>query len=211
MRSHPTAQLKPNRASEIALRARVAGAIREAWPPGAAGRVLLALLVLGLALRGFAMVSWWPTTVLEDSYQNFAGTKAFKDLLHPAGYGLILGALGLVTHQIVVDVVLQHLIGIVSALLLGAATRRITGSDWAGLVPAAVILLDADGIFLEHSIMSESWVILATSVGLYSAVRSLDQPDAWGPWPVLAGGALAVAVAHAALTCRSWLSCCWCW
>lgn len=167
---------------------------RASWPTGAAGRTLLALVVLGAALRVLTIVSWWPTTILEDSYQNFARTNPFTDPLHPAGYGLILAALGKLTHQIAVPVLLQHVSGIISALLVGAATRRITRSAWAGLVPAAVMLLDGDQLYLEHSIMSESWVILATSVGLYAAVRTIDQPESWRPWPLITGAALAIAV-----------------
>ncbi|MDQ6821827.1 MAG: glycosyltransferase family 39 protein [Actinomycetota bacterium] len=167
---------------------------RAAWPPSGAGRALLALIVIGVLLRVLASISLWPTTILEDGYQNFAAANPFLDPQHPAGYALILGAIAAVTHQIAVPIVLQHLSGIASALLLGAATRRITGSAWAGLLPAAIVLLDPDEVFLEHSIMSESWQLLATSVGLYATVRSIDQPEPWRRWPLLAGAALALAV-----------------
>lgn len=59
---------------------------------------------------------------------------------------MILAAIAAVTHQIAVPIVLQHLSGIASALLLGAATRRITGSVWAGLLPVAIVLLDPDEV-----------------------------------------------------------------
>jgi hypothetical protein len=150
--------------------------------------------VLGVALRALTIISVRPTTILEDGYQNFALSGPFKDPTHPAGYALLLGALGHVTHNINAPVMLQHLSGICSALLIGAATRRVTGSQWAGLLPAGIILLGGDGIFLEHSIMSESWALLAISIGLYAAVRSLDEPERWSRWPLLAGGALGIAV-----------------
>ncbi len=192
------ARFRP-RASRGAVRTpplvrRLPHAIRAAWPSGGAGQVLLVVVVLGVLLRVLASVSLWPTTILEDGYQNFAAANPFLDPQHPAGYALILAALAGVTHQIVAPVVLQHLSGIASALLLGAATRRITGSAWAGLLPAAIVLLDPDEVFLEHSIMSESWQLLATSVGLYATVRAIDQPEPWRRWPLLAGAALAVAV-----------------
>ncbi|MEA2145784.1 MAG: hypothetical protein QOG59_1371 [Solirubrobacteraceae bacterium] len=140
------------------------------------------------------MISLWPTTILEDGYQSAAKTNPFMDPLHPAGYALILAGIGAVTHQVVVAVFLQHLSGIASALLLWAATRRVTGSSWAGLLPAGIILLDADEVFLEHSIMSESWVVLATSIGLYATARALDQPERSQRWSLCAGAALAIAV-----------------
>jgi 4-amino-4-deoxy-L-arabinose transferase-like glycosyltransferase len=173
---------------------RLPQAIRAAWPSGGAGQALLALIIAGVLLRVLASLSIWPTTILEDGYQNFAATNPFLDPQHPAGYALILATLGAATHQIAVPVVLQHLSGIASALLLGAATRRITGSAWAGLLPVAVVLLDPDEVFLEHSIMSESWQLLATSVGIYATVRAVDQGEQSRRWPLVAGVALALAV-----------------
>jgi 4-amino-4-deoxy-L-arabinose transferase-like glycosyltransferase len=189
------AQAVDLRYSPDSLRRRLAQAVRAAWPTGAAGLVLLGLLLLGIALRVLAIISLWPTTTtLEDGYQNFAKSNPFMDPQHPAGYALILAALGSVTHEVAVPVLLQQLSGIASALLLGAATRRVTGSAWAALLPAGIILLDPDEIFLEHAIMSESWQVLATSIGLYAAVRTLDEPDPWWRWPLLTGVALGISV-----------------
>jgi hypothetical protein len=171
-----------------------AQAVHAGWPPGAAGRVLLGLVLLGVAFRLLAIISLWPvTTTLEDGYQTFA-SNPFMDPLHPAGYGLILAAIGVVTHEVAVPVLLQHASGIASALLLWAATRRITGSEWAGLLPAGIILLSGDEIFLEQSIMSESLAVLSTAIGLYAAARTMDQPEPWTRWPLLTGLALAIAV-----------------
>jgi hypothetical protein len=170
------------------------GAIRAAWPSGAAGYALLGLVVVGVVLRLVAVVSWWPTTpTLDDGYQLYAETNPFTDPQHPAGYGLIIAGLGAVTREVAVPVGLQHLGGIVSGLLLWAATRRVTGSAWAGLLPAAIVLLNPDQIFLEHAIMSESWAVLSTSAGLYAAVRAFDEPQPWWRWPLLAGVALGLA------------------
>ena len=111
-------------------------------------------------------VGWWPTaTTLADSsaYARFAESNPFADPQHPAGYALILAAIGSVTREVAVPVLLQHLTGIASALLLFAATRRVSGSVWAGLLPAAIVLLNPDEILLEHAIMAESWAILATA------------------------------------------------
>jgi hypothetical protein len=169
-------------------------AIQTAWPAGAPGYALLALVLVGVALRLIAIVSWWPVaTTLDDGYERFAGSP-FENVLHPAGYSLILGALGAATREVAVPVLLQHLGGFVSALLLWGATRRITGSAWAGLLPAGIVLLSPDQIILEHAIMSETWGILLTSIGLYAAVRSFDEPQPWWRWPLVTGVALGAAV-----------------
>jgi hypothetical protein len=136
----------------------------------------LALIIAGVVLRLLAIASWWPaTTTLDDGYELFT-SNPFENNLHPAGYSLIVAGIGLVTHEIAVPVLLQHLSGITSAILLWAATRRVSGSEWAGLLPAGFVLLDPDFTFLEHSIMSESWIVLGVSLGLYAAVRALEEP-----------------------------------
>lgn len=174
-------------------RGRLLAAYRGVWG-SASSRVMVGLIVVGIALRVLAIVSWWPVApTLEDGYQRFAANP-FLDPQHPAGYDLIVAALGHVSRQIAFTVLLQHVIGIVSALLLAAAVRRITGSAWAGLVPAAIVLLDPDQIFLEHAIMSESWAILAIALSFYGVVRSCEEPERWWRWPLGTGIALAAAV-----------------
>jgi hypothetical protein len=140
---------------------------RLAVVPAAQGPTLAlyALLLAGIALRVLAAVSWWPVVpTLDDAYSDHTGRDAFADPLHPAGYGLILGALGTLTLEPAIHVALQHLLGLASALLLYFATRRVTGSGWAGLLPAAFLFLSPDQIFLEHAIMSESWAVFVMSV-----------------------------------------------
>ena len=164
---------------------------------GPASGALLALIVLGFALRIVTELSWWPTaTNLADSgiYAKFAESNPFADPQHPAGYALILASIGAVTREVAVPIVLQHLTGIASALLLYGATRRITGSVWAGLLPAAIVLLNPDEVLLEHAIMAESWAILAASAGLYAAVRAIDEPRPLWRLPLGAGLLLALAV-----------------
>lgn len=65
----------------------------------------------------------------------------------------------MLSHQIAFTVLPQHLIGLITALLLFSATRRVTGLVWAGLLPAPMVLLGPDEILLEHAIMSEGWAI----------------------------------------------------
>ena len=158
---------------------------------------LLGLVVVGVALRVVTEFAWWPTaTTLADSsiYARFAESNPFADPQHPAGYALILGAIGAVTREVAVPVLLQHLAGVASALLLFGATRRVTGSSWAGLLPAAIVLLNPDEILLEHAIMAESWAILATAGGLYAAVRAFDEPRPLWRWPLITGLLLAASV-----------------
>jgi hypothetical protein len=73
------------------------------------------------------------------------------------------------------------------------ATRRASGSAWAGLLPAGIVLLGPDQIFLEHTIMSEPWVVFALSVGFWAVVHAGEAPQRWFGWPLVAGTAFAAA------------------
>ena len=151
-----------------------------------------AVLVAGLALRVLLATSLWPVSItLDDAYESYAATNPFEDPLHPAGYSLILAAIGAASRQVAVTITIQHALGLVSALLLWAAVRRVTGSPWVGLLPAAMVSLSPDGIVLEHAIMSESWATLATSAGMYAATRAFGDSHLW--WAAMAGGALGVS------------------
>jgi Dolichyl-phosphate-mannose-protein mannosyltransferase len=168
----------------------VSGALGRFWPSGWAGYSLLALLLVGVALRLVAVISWWPaTTTLIDAwpYATYAESNPFGNPQHPAGYSLILATLGALSREVAFTIAIQHLAGIAAALLLFTAVRRLTGSAGAALLPAGAILLNPDLIYLEHSIMSESWFVLACAGAVYAAIRAFDEPDPWYGWPLLAG------------------------
>ena len=152
---------------------------------------MITLVALGVALRALASISWWPVSpTLQDGYQLYT-SNPFLDPLHPPGYGFILGLLGHISRQIAFTVVVQHIIGCVSVLLFVASVYRVTGSRWAALLPA-LFLIAPDEVFLEHSIMSESWAVLTIAVGLYATVRGCERPEKWG-WAALAGAAFAAS------------------
>lgn len=181
-------------------RAPVAAGIQRAdW-------VLAALIGAGTLLRVHASVSWWPAgTTLPDSilYAAYADGNPLDSAHHPAGYSTALALIGVVSREIAVPVVLQHLGGIASALILYAAVRRLVGSPWPALAPAAVVLLSADLVFLEHTVMSESLFLLALSASLYAAVRAIDAPEPSWRWAAGCGALLAITamVRSAGLFC----------
>ena len=173
---------------------RVRERISSGLPEGTAGRVLLALVALGVLLRLIAIASLWPANdTLDDGYQLYAGNP-FNDPQHPAGYGLIVAGLGHVSRSILLPVLIQHLCGIASALLFYAGTRRVSGSAWAGMLPAGIVLLNPDVILLEHSVMSETWAVLGSAAGLYAASRAMEPSPRRVRWAALAGALLAAAV-----------------
>ena len=180
--------------STRSARRRARDAIADWWPDGTAGKVLLAMLALGVVMRLLMLASLWPSgTNLDDGYQLYA-SNPFEDRQHPAGYGLIVAVLGDIVRSPVLPVAVQHMAGLTSGLLMFAATRRVSGSQWAGLLPAAVVLINVDVVYLEQTIMSETWAVLSVSVGLYAAVRAAEAEPRSIWWALACGATLALGV-----------------
>ncbi len=157
--------------------------------------VLAALVVAGICLRTFGSVVWWPTIpTFPDAmpYSYYAGRGPLLDPQHPAGYAYFLRAIGFVTHNVAAVTLIQHALGIATALVLYAAVRRVTGSPWPALVPAAVVLLNADQVYQEQLIASEPLSAFLLCSALYATVRAIDSRAGLG-WALGAGGLISAA------------------
>jgi 4-amino-4-deoxy-L-arabinose transferase-like glycosyltransferase len=124
-----------------------------------------------------AAVAFSPAAVNQaDSWAYVLGAKgdALWDPTRPGGYALFLRAVHAVNHNIAFTVAVQHMIGLATALLLYGATNRLTSSRWAGLLPAAVVLLNGDQVLVEHAILSEGVFAFLVAVAVYALARSMD-------------------------------------
>ena len=158
---------------------------------GVPGWILVGFVVAGGAVRAVACLALWPAaTTLSDAatYAVDAASNPMADPQHPAGYPALLALIGVFTRSVAVPILLQHAFGIAAAVLLFAAVRRLVGSPWPALLPAAVVLLDTDEIFLEHNVMSEALFLFLLAVAIYASVRAIDAParSAWR-WAAVAG------------------------
>src|SRR5437870_5242533 len=158
---------------------------------------LITLLTLGVALRVFLMLEYQPAALSNPDSGRFLyfahdGERLFTDNYGPAGYEALLRGLRLVTTRLEATVALQHLFGIAAALLVYAAMRRLGAPRWAALIPAGVLLVSGDELYLEHALLSESPFIVLVAGGLYAAVRGLDTRPRIG-WLALAGALLATS------------------
>ncbi len=139
-------------------------------------RPLLILVAVGILLRVLTMVAY--STVVMDYYTGDAGRYirvgyhgVFSDEWQPAGYALFLAAIRGVTSTLSVTVAIQHLLGIATSVLLFATARRAGASRALALIPAGIVLLSGDHLFLEHAFLTESLWMALLAGGLYSAVR----------------------------------------
>jgi 4-amino-4-deoxy-L-arabinose transferase-like glycosyltransferase len=187
------------------VRPRLDRALTAARRPGDAVAIGLALLVLaGIGLRGWLMVLWRPAFLgFPDSaiYFNDAFITPFWDPLRVVGYGFFVSLTHAAGANLSATILLQHALGIASALLLYAAVRRTGGPSWLGLAPAAVVLLGGQQILIEHAVLSESLFVFGLSVALWCAAHTLGSRHAslWAAGAGLALGAmLCVRLAGAA-------------
>ncbi|MEA2480394.1 MAG: hypothetical protein QOJ07_2316, partial [Thermoleophilaceae bacterium] len=171
-----------------------AGLGRVRLPEARTTRVFLGLLVAGALLRLVFFFAWrpafmgWPDA---KSYIDVAHGDLFGNVLRPAGYPLFLRGLEVLVPDIRFVILVNHALGLATAALLYAAVTRATGSRALGLLPAAIVALGGDGMFLEHSPLSEPLFTFLVAVALYAAVRATDGGSLG--WPALAGLSLACA------------------
>ncbi|MFC4910501.1 hypothetical protein [Actinomadura gamaensis] len=131
---------------------------------GRAHGVFAVALLLGAALRAVAVLGYPTVFWFGDSGTYLKSALHFTPSpLRPSGYSLMLWFLH-PFHDFRLVVVVQHLLGLATAVLLYAVTWRWTRGQWpgrrwaAGLLGTAVaapVLFDGYQIQLEHMLMSD--------------------------------------------------------
>jgi hypothetical protein len=172
-----------------AISARVRAAWQDPW-----FSVLAAVLVIGFLVRLYFVVRWRPALVnysdtgiyIQDAYSG-----GFADPLRVVGYGLFLIPLHWITPHMLFVVLLQHAMGLATAILLYLTIRRCSAPRLVSLIPAAAVALGGTQIFLEHSILSETLFVFLVALALYAAVRASTGP-VW--WAAFAGICLGLTV-----------------
>ena len=152
---------------------------------------LALLLLAGVAARVWLMADYRPAYLSSNDSARFLhfahiDDGMYEDTFGPTGYAAMLKALRFVSDRLEFTVAVQHLLGVVAALLLYAAVRRLGAPVWAACVPAAVTLLSGDQLYMEHALLSEGGFLPLVAGGLYAGVRALE-PDRRMRWLALAG------------------------
>jgi hypothetical protein len=156
-----------------------------------AGAVILGAAVL---LRAYFTWRWHPALVnysdtgiyIQDAYEG-----GFADPLRVVGYGIFLIPLHWITPHMLPVIVLQHAMGIATALLLFLTLRLFGAPRWAGLVAMAAVALGGTQIFLEHAMLSESLFTFLLALALYAAGRDALDGSPW--WTVAAGACVGLS------------------
>src|SRR5579859_5962485 len=166
------------------VRERVLGRSRQIWSDPAL-IALTALLGVGLLLRIYFLLVWSPAiTGYSDTGIYFDGavgalSRLWSDPIRVVGYSMFLRLLhGLSAHLIVV-IIVQHLLGLCTALLFFLGVRRCGGPRGLGLAPAAIVALGGDQLFLEHAALSDALFVFLLSLMLYAALRASRGAASW--------------------------------
>jgi hypothetical protein len=168
-----------------------AAGLRRLVPPPP----LAVLLLAGLAARVWLMADYRPAYLSSNDSARFVhfahiDDGMYEDTFGPTGYAAFLKALRALWDQLEFTVAVQHLLGVVAAVLLYAAVRRLGAPVWAACVPAGVVLLSGDQLYMEHALLSEAPFLPLLAGGLYAAVRALEDERRLR-WIALAAALLA--------------------
>ena len=165
------------------------------WTP------LLIVIGLGIAVRLYAQFAYVPSSLQWIDALRFARIRpsgAFGDVWTPAGYPAFLAVVRQISNNLSFTIAVQHLLGLASGLLMFAAVRRVA-ARWVALVPAAVLILGGDYLFLEVQIMVETYFVFLLCLAMYAAVRALTgvHPLRWLAFASLVGGMAALVRSNA--------------
>jgi hypothetical protein len=141
------------------------------------------------------MVGYSPANVSHPdtaSYVDAAAHSLFSDPFRPAGYALFLRALHDVSRDLSFTIVVQHVIGLATAVLAYVISRQLGARRWVALIPAAAVMLSGDQLYFEYSLLSDGiflvLVLLACTLAL--SVPRLGHSAAWQFFLALAAAAV---------------------
>jgi hypothetical protein len=156
------------------------------------------LLALGVALRVWLIYSDRPGFLGSADVRTYLAAvhgPLFGDAYKPAGYSAFLRVLRAVLPSLEAAINVQHVLGLVAAVLLYLAVRPYLRRRWLALLPAAVVLLGGAELYLEHSALSDAPFAFLVAAAVWCAGRTTDQsPRSW-VWLAGAGVFVGAGVA----------------
>jgi hypothetical protein len=170
--STPIRAVRESRASAAARRV---GALVAQVPLG-----LAIVLAAGIVLRLVVSLVYQPALMNSadsPTYIVMADGGLFGDPVRTAGYPMFMIALRWVSDALAFTITVQHVLGVLTALLLYVIARRAGAPLWVATIGAAAVLLSLDQVVLEHIILSEALFTFLFVATLYACVRALDDPS----------------------------------
>ncbi|WP_228646337.1 phospholipid carrier-dependent glycosyltransferase [Microtetraspora sp. AC03309] len=158
-------------------------------------RWFLGVLALGTALRVVTMLGYRPALWFPDSYSYVVTAMRPKpDLVRPAGYSMFL-RLFEPLHGFGFVTLAQHLLGLLTGVMIYLAVVRRRRPRWVGALASAPVLLDAYQIQLEHLLVSDSLFTFLIVAAVCLTLRPLTWRTALATGLLLAAATLTRTVA----------------
>src|SRR3954451_20036506 len=137
-------------------------------------RPLLVVVGVGAAIRVLSLVLYFPAVMQSFDSPRFARAVAgqqalFDDFWMPAGYPTFLKLVHHLSNQVWVSIAVQHVLGIVTALVVYLALRRLELRRAAATAAAAVLLLAGDLLYLEHILMADQLLFVFAAMACSAA------------------------------------------
>lgn len=154
----------------------------------------LGLLAAGSLVRCALMILYFPAVMLSFDAPRYArvGTRdLFSDFWMPAGYPLLLRLLHDVSRQLWFTIAVQHLLGLATGVILYLTLSRLGVKRWLACLPAAVVFLSGDHLYLEHQLMADSFFLFLGVAGLGAALLWMSHRKL--SWLAAASALLATA------------------
>ncbi|MFY9934063.1 MAG: phospholipid carrier-dependent glycosyltransferase [Streptosporangiaceae bacterium] len=166
--------------------------------------VFAILLVLAAALRGVVLAAYHPALIFPDSVRylqyasNFAHGRWSVDALRQSGYSILLIPVVL-THQLWIIPLVQHLAGLATAGLVYAVLIRAGTRPALAAVAAVPVLFDPLQLVLEQYVLSDTWtmfvIVAALAILVWHTGRSGGRPGGQLSWRAAAGCGLLLGIA----------------
>jgi hypothetical protein len=132
-------------------------------------RPFLVALVLATLLRVVVQVAFSPALIHSDAvtYLHFVTHHRLPRPDRPEGYDfLLLMPVALVTRSVLVVAVIQHLLGLLTAVLVYALLRRRGVGRWPATLAAAPVLFDSLQLILEQTLLTDTLFSLVVLAGV---------------------------------------------
>ena len=146
--------------------------IRRHWP-------LLALLVLGAALRGVVLAAYHPALIFPDSVRylqyahNFAHGHWTADNQRQSGYSILITP-ALFHNELWLIPLAQHLAGLATAFLVYVILIRLGVRRWLAALATLPVLFDPLQLILEQYLLTDVWTVLLLAGALAILVSHPD-------------------------------------
>jgi Dolichyl-phosphate-mannose-protein mannosyltransferase len=135
------------------------------------------LLVLAAALRAVVFVAYHPALIFPDSVRyiqyahNFASGHWSVDGLRQSGYSVLFVPVMLL-HDLWVIPLIQHLVGLATAVLVYAVLAHFRIRAWIAALATIPVLFDPLQLVLEQYVLTDTWTVFLIVAALIILVWS---------------------------------------